>query len=78
MMTTGGAAMVSVRLTDWLCTALPESVTLKVSAALASTAEGVPAMVPVDGFKDRPAGRVPAVRDQVNGVVPPVAASVAE
>jgi hypothetical protein len=48
-----------------------------VSATALAVAVGVPVIAPVDVFSDRPAGRVPEVRDQVYGVVPPVAASVA-
>ena len=39
---------------------------------------GVPVMAPVDEFSDKPAGRAPADKDQVFGVVPPVETSVVE
>ena len=42
-----------------------------------AVAVGVPPIVPVAGVSDRPVGRVPLVRDQLYGVVPPVAARVA-
>jgi hypothetical protein len=41
-------------------------------------AVGVPLIAPVCGFRDSPAGRFPEVTDQVYGLTPPVAASVAE
>lgn len=43
---------------------------------LATEAVGVPAMAPVAAFNCKFAGNVPAVRVQLYGVVPPVAASV--
>ena len=42
VMVSVAAAMVSVRLTDWLCAGLLESVTLKVSAVALAVAVGVP------------------------------------
>jgi hypothetical protein len=39
-------------------------------------AVGVPEITPVPLFKERPAGNAPTVTDQLNGVVPPLAASV--
>ena len=63
-MANGAGAMVSVRLTDLLCTGLPESDTVKVRAVLATAAEGVPVMEPDVPFRVRPAGRWPALRDQ--------------
>ena len=77
-MTKEAGIIVSVRLPEVVCTGLPESVTLKVSAVLVTGADGVPVMAPVPGFKERFAGRVPEVRDQVKGAVPPVVASVVE
>ena len=73
-------AGVVVRFSDTLplCAGLPESVTLKVSAAADTAAVGVPVMAPVAVFSDRPAGNVPLVSDHVYGVVPPDAVSVAE
>lgn len=52
-----------------------ESVTCTVIGKLPE-AVGVPARTP-DALKVTPAGKVPAVRDQAYGVVPPVAANVA-
>jgi hypothetical protein len=57
--------MVSVRLTDWLCAGLLESVTLKVSAVALAVAVGVPLIAPVEAFSDSPAGKVPLVSAQV-------------
>ena len=55
---------------------LPESVTLKVSGVLATAAEGVPVIAPVEAFMVKPAGSVPLVSDQVYGGAPPVAVRV--
>jgi hypothetical protein len=44
---------------------------------LLSAAVGVPLITPLEPLRERPAGRVPLVMDQVNGDVPPLAASVA-
>jgi hypothetical protein len=38
---------------------------------------GVPVIAPVEAFSDKPAGKVPLVRDHVYGAVPPLAARVA-
>jgi len=65
-------------LTEAVCTGLPESVTLKVSAPLVTGADGAPVIAPVSGSKDRPLGKAPEVIDHVNGDVPPVAARVVE
>jgi len=78
VMPNGAAATVSVRLTEVVCGGLPESFAVKVSARLVAGTDGVPVMAPVDEFKDRPVGNKPEVSDQVNGVVPPVAARVVE
>src|SRR5271170_432307 len=50
---------------------------VNVSGVAFAAAVGMPAMAPVAAFKAKPAGRVPLVSDQLYGVVPPVAASVA-
>jgi len=42
------------------------------------TVVGVPVIAPEDESSDKPAGNVPTVTAQVYGVVPPVAAKVAE
>ncbi len=55
---------VSVRLTLPVSAGLLESVTLKVSGVLVTAAVGVPVIAPVDP-KDKPAGSVPLVSDQV-------------
>jgi hypothetical protein len=44
---------------------LLESVTLKVSVVLATDAEGVPVIAPVEAFRVKPAGREPLGSDQV-------------
>ena len=56
---------VSVRLALCVTAGLLESTTLKVSGVLATAAEGVPVMAPVEAFKVNPAGSVPLVSDQV-------------
>ena len=80
MMLSGGAALVvvNVSVAVAVCAGLLESVTAKVNEAPDTAAVGVPVMAPVEVFSDRPAGNVPLVSDQTYGVVPPVAASVAE
>jgi hypothetical protein len=55
-----------------------ESVALKVRGALVTACDGLPLIAPVEAFKDKPVGSVPTVIDQVYGVVPPAAVSVAE
>jgi hypothetical protein len=69
------ALMVRLRFTD--CLLLAESVTWKVSGVFEAGWVGVPVIAPVEAFSDKPAGKVPLVRDHVYGVVPPVAARVA-
>ena len=61
-----------------VCTGLLASVTLKVRAVPVTAAVGVPVMTPVEVFNVNPAGNAPLVSDQVYGVVPPEAVSVAE
>src|SRR5260370_4878394 len=72
------AVVVSVSAAVTLCTGLLESLTLKVSAAPDTAVVGVPVMAPVAVFSDNPVGNVPLVSDQVYGVLPPDAVSVAE
>ena len=50
--------------------------TLKVSGVLATDAEGVPVMAPVEAFRVKPAGKEPLVSDQVYGETPPLTARV--
>jgi hypothetical protein len=69
--------MVRPRETEALCTGLLESFTVKVSGLALAAAVGVPMIAPVDAFRLRPEGSVPEERDQVYGVVPPVATRVA-
>lgn len=73
----GCGAIVKVRLTDLLCTGMLESFTVKVSAVAVAEAVGVPLITPDEEFSTSPAGRLPLVSDQLYGVVPPVAESVA-
>lgn len=47
------------------------------SAVALAVAVGLPMIVPADAFSVRPEGSVPEERDQVYGVVPPVATRVA-
>ena len=63
--TVGVAEIVSVRFAVCVRAGLLESVTLKVRGVLATEAEGVPVMAPVEAFRVKPAGREPVVNDQV-------------
>jgi len=71
------AAILKVKLADFETAGDSESVTCAVIVKLPD-AVGVPLSAPVAPFSVTPAGRAPAVIDQLYGVVPPVAASVAE
>lgn len=64
-------------LSGWVAVMLSASVTCTVKLLVPSTV-GVPVIAPVLLFSDRPAGKLPALIDQVEGVVPPLAANVAE
>jgi hypothetical protein len=68
------AATASESGTDWVCTGLDESVTVKVKLAV-PVAVGLPEITPA--AKLSPAGSVPEVTDQVYVPLPPVALSVA-
>ena len=57
--------IVSVRFTDLFCAGLLESVSSMASAVALTKTVGVPVIAPVETFKERPAGRVPPVSDQV-------------
>ena len=70
------AAMVSVSVTDFVCTGPLESVTVNVTPPDA-VAVGVPVIAPVDAFSVNPAGRLPPVTVHVYGEVPPLTASEA-
>ncbi len=61
------AAAETVRVREALCVraGLLESETLKVRGVLATEAEGVPVMAPVEAFRIKPAGRDPVVNDHV-------------
>lgn len=59
------ALIVRDRVADAVCAVPPESVTLKVSELWAATAEGLPAISPLDAFSDNPDGRVPPVNDHL-------------
>jgi hypothetical protein len=63
--TVGVAEIVSARFAVCVRAGLLESATLKVRGVAATGAEGVPAMVPVEAFRVKPAGREPLVSDQV-------------
>jgi hypothetical protein len=62
--TAGVAEIVSVRFAVCVRAGLLESATLKVSGVLATDAEGVPVIAPVEAFRVKPAGREPLVSDQ--------------
>ena len=66
-------AIVRATFTDLLCAGLPESVTEKVSEAALALAVGVPPIMPLVLFRDRPEGSDPLVKAQVYDGVPPVA-----
>ena len=68
--------MVIVKLALAVCAGLEESVTSMVNES-DPTALGVPLIWP-ELFSARPAGKLPELSDQLYGVVPPLAASVAE
>jgi len=64
-MTSDAGEMVRAKLAVCVRAGRLESTTLKVSGVLATAAEGVPVIAPVEAFKVKPAGREPAVSDQV-------------
>ena len=57
--------MLSDRVAVLVCGDFSESVTWKVSDVLEAAAVGVPLMVPLDAFRDRPAGNAPPTIDQL-------------
>ena len=59
------------------CCGLPESVTFTVIGNVPE-AEGVPLMIPLLAFSERPWGSVPPVSCHVNWPCPPVAETVNE
>jgi hypothetical protein len=61
----GAGAMVRVRFAVAVCTGDPESVTLKVSEVAVTGKVGVPPINPLDAFRVKPVGSVPAVNCQV-------------
>ena len=63
--TVGVAEIVNVRFAVCVSAGLLESVTLKLRGVLATEAEGVPVMAPVEAFRVKPTGREPLVSDQV-------------
>jgi hypothetical protein len=76
--TTGGTELIVilrdlVSVCMGLLASLTWAVKLKVPAPV-----GVPLMTPLLAFSVKPTGREPLAIDQVYGMVPPVAASVAE
>jgi hypothetical protein len=70
-------AIVWLRFTDLLCAGLLESVTVKVRETAFAVAVGVPLIMPLVLFRDRPTGSDPLVKAHVYGGVPPVAVRVA-
>jgi hypothetical protein len=66
-------AIVIVKLTLAVFAGAVESLTLNVSAVAFAAAVGVPLIVPVEEFSVTPAGKAPALIDQVYGAVPPFA-----
>ena len=63
--TVGVAEIVSVRFAVCVRAGLLESETLKIRGVLATEAEGLPVMAPVEAFRVKPAGREPLVSDHV-------------
>ena len=64
MLTPGGGAIVSLRLTLFVEAGVLESFTMNVSGVAVAGAVGMPVMAPVDALNDRPAGSAPLVSDQ--------------
>jgi hypothetical protein len=78
VMASVGETTVSVRFTVFDCCGVLESFTWKVNARLLTAAVGVPVIAPVEAFKLAQDSKLPLDTDQVNGIVPPVAARVVE
>jgi hypothetical protein len=74
-MCTGGGSIVSV--SGFVALSLLLSVSRTVKLAM-PVADGAPLIIPVEGARVRPAGRVPAEIDHVNGETPPDTVRVAE
>ena len=72
---TNCGAIVSDRLAVAVCCGLPESLTVTPMVAVPAAA-GVPVIAPLDGFMERPEGKL--VADQVKLPAPPLAANGAE
>ena len=70
-------ATVKVRFTDLCCAGTNAVGDRERERSRIHAVVGVPAITPVEGVKDKPAGNEPAVIDQVSGEVPPAAANVA-
>jgi hypothetical protein len=68
---------VSASATVLVCAGDPEAATAKLTAALLVAVVGVPEMTPVVADKDSPVGSAPPATDQVYGLLPPLATSVA-
>jgi hypothetical protein len=68
----GGGAMTSESGMDLVCEGLEASATVAVMLKV-PVVVGVPETMPVVAPRVSPAGRLPAVMDQIYGVVPPVA-----
>jgi hypothetical protein len=67
-----GAAMTIERAIDLVCAGLPASVTVAVKLVVPLPL-GVPEIRPVLAARVSPAGRLPAVMDQLYGELPPLA-----
>jgi hypothetical protein len=69
--------MVSDRLCVLLNDGCSESVTCRTSVLADTALVGTPLIAPVEALSDKPAGKVLFASDQLYGVTPPVAVSVA-
>ena len=78
VMVRAGDVMVRKSVAAAFCAGMLASVTWKTSLRFETAAVGVPLISPVEEFKVKPAGRAPVMIDQLNGVVPPAAASINE
>jgi hypothetical protein len=71
------ATTVRLKTTDLVCAGVLESVTVNVKDGSLAGAVGVPVIAPELAFRVRPLGKEPEASDQMYGVLPPVAVSVA-
>ena len=75
VVTLGGGLMVTAKALVAVAVALSFTWTVKLEVA---AAVGVPLMVPLEEFRDKPAGNEPALTDHVKGGVPPEAFNACE